>query len=146
MKSFLIGIAALAFVFFIIWSGRNFESDRLTIGGKTIRVWLADDPAEQAKGLSDKKSMPANRGMLFVLAVKNQTPFWMKDMKFSLDFIWIADSTIVGIDQNVQPCKDDSNCPSIYPPQAVNYVLEMNSGWSGTNNIQVGQTVYGLPK
>lgn len=143
MKNFLIGLGLIVFIGFIFWAGRNFESKTIRVGGHNLRAWIANDPAEQAKGLSGKESMPQDRGMLFVLPVKKVTPFWMKGMNFSLDFIWINDGTIVDITESVVPCSDETNCPQIIPKVPVNYVLEVNSGWVTTNGITIGQSVTG---
>jgi len=145
-RNFLIGIGLIAFIGFIFWSGRNFESKRINVSGHYLRTWIADDPAEQAHGLSGKKSMANDRGMLFILPVEKITSFWMKDMKFSLDFIWIDNGTIVDIDTNVPPCQPGQDCPTISPQSPINYVLEVNSGWIAANNISIGQSVTGLPK
>lgn len=143
MKNFLIGLGLIVFIGFIFWAGRNFESKAITVGGHNLKVWIANDPAEQARGLSGKESMPQDRGMLFVLPVEKVTSFWMKDMNFSLDFIWINDGAIVDITESVVPCNDESNCPQITPKVPVNYVLEVNSGWVATNGITIGQSVSG---
>ena len=146
MKNLLIGLGLIAFIGFIFWSGRNFETDRVSVAGHNLKVWLADDPAEQSHGLSGKKSMPDDRGMLFVMPVRKTTSFWMKGMNFSLDFIWLDNSTIVDISTNVLPCKSDDSCPTIMPKAPVNYVLEVNSGWAAANNVAIGQSVSGLPE
>lgn len=144
-RNFLIGLGLIAFIGFIFWAGSNFETRKISVAGHTLKVWIADDPAEQAKGLSGKDEMPANRGMLFVMPVKDITQFWMKDMNFALDFIWIDNGTIVEIDQNIPSCESGSDCPAISPAYPVNYILEVNSGWVAANNISVGQSVTDLP-
>lgn len=144
-RNFLIGIGLIVFIGFIFWSGSNFESKTISVAEHSLKVWIADDPAEQAKGLSGKDAMPDNRGMLFVMPVKDITQFWMKDMNFALDFIWIDNGTIVEIDQNISPCGPESDCPAIAPSYPVNYILEVNSGWVAANDISVGQSVSGLP-
>jgi uncharacterized membrane protein (UPF0127 family) len=145
-RNFLIGLGLIVFVGFIFWAGSNFESKTISVAGHNLKIWIADDPAEQAKGLSGKDSMFDNRGMLFVMALREVTSFWMKDMKFPLDFIWIDNGTIVGIDQNIPPCESESDCPAISPSAPVNYVLEVNAGWVTANNISIGQSVIGLPE
>ncbi len=61
----------------------------------------------------------------------------MKDMHYSLDFIWIsADMKIVGITPNVAA----NTYPKIfYPPQQVQYVLEVNANFSTQHGLAVGQ-------
>lgn len=145
-RNFLIGIGLIAFIGFIFWAGSNFESKNINVSGHNLKAWIADDPAEQTHGLSGKESMPANYGMLFVMPIKKITPFWMKDMNFPLDFIWLDNGTIVDITANVPPCKSEEACPTISPSVPINYVLEVNSGWAATNGIAIGQSVTGLPQ
>ncbi len=54
-----------------------------------IHVDLAITPDQQAKGLSIKNTLNDNEGMLFLFNVPGEYSFWMKDMKFPLDIIWI---------------------------------------------------------
>jgi hypothetical protein len=146
LKNLFIGLGLIAFIGFIFWAGSNFESKKIIVAGNNLRAWIADDPAEQAKGLSGKESMPDDRGMLFILPVKKITSFWMKGMKFPLDFIWLDNSQIIDITPNVPPCKSEENCPTISPSAPINYVLEVNSGWVSANNVSIGQSVTGLPE
>ncbi len=101
------------------------------------------------QGLSGKTKMADNEGMLFDFGNKEGTPgFWMKDMKFNLDFIWIDQNKIVGITANVPAPVDDNglkirdnDLPTYYPPSVVNQVLEVNSGWTEKNKIKTGDEV-----
>jgi uncharacterized membrane protein (UPF0127 family) len=68
----------------------------------------------------------------------------MKEMLIPLDFIWISGTKIVKIDKNIQA--PDANTPDvklekIKPDQPVDYVLEVNSGFSDANNIKVNDPV-----
>jgi uncharacterized membrane protein (UPF0127 family) len=112
------------------------------IGGDTILVDVADDQAEQEKGLSGRPALPQHRGMLFVYPEPSRPGFWMKDMRFPIDIIWIgADSKIVAVLPNLSP----ETYPSVFsPPEEVapvRYVLEVNAGSAGRLNWQVGDSV-----
>jgi len=77
---------------------------QITISGRTIDVAIVDDEISRREGLSVKDSLEENEGMLFVFEEKNIKPsFWMKDMKFAIDIIWIDNEKIVQINENVQP-------------------------------------------
>jgi hypothetical protein len=102
-----------------------------------IPITIADTPSEQEQGLSDTESLPANAGKLFVFNVPGKYGFWMKDMRYSLDMIWI-DSTmhIVGITKNISP---DTYPQVFYPPQEISYVLEVNAGFSTAHHLETNQ-------
>ena len=91
-----------------------------------IHVEIADTDASREQGLSDRASLPTNHGMLFVFDTPGQYGFWMKDMHFSLDMVWInADKTLAGVTKNLLP----STYPSVFPPpNPIQYVLEINAG------------------
>ena len=123
-------------------------SHQLQVGSQILNVEIANTQAEQEQGLSGRSSMQANQGMLFDFgnSVSTTPAFWMKDMNFNLDFIWINKNKIVGITPNVpRPvnCKSaDANClPLYYPPSPANQVLEVNAGWAEKNNINVGDNI-----
>ncbi|MGN6351023.1 MAG: DUF192 domain-containing protein, partial [Candidatus Nitrosocosmicus sp.] len=70
-----------------------------------IYVDLAITPDQQAKGLSIKNSLNDSEGMLFPFDKPGDYSFWMKDMKFPIDILWIdANNKIVHIEKNLQPC------------------------------------------
>ncbi|MBU4141500.1 DUF192 domain-containing protein, partial [Patescibacteria group bacterium] len=73
-------------------SFNDYKIEEIKIGGKIIKVEIADMPEKQAKGLSGRKFLAENHGMLFVFTSPDHYSFWMKDMNFSLDFIWISGS------------------------------------------------------
>ena len=113
------------------------------INQKKIFVELANTPDKKTKGLSGKTSLEENKGMLFDYKVKNIPGFWMKDMKISIDIIWIADNTVIDIDKEVQPQPGvpDSGLKIYQPKEPINYVLEVNSGYSDKNGIDIGSEV-----
>ncbi len=105
-----------------------------------IKVEIADDAAEMAQGLSDRKSLGENHGMLFVFDKPGTPAFWMKDMNFPLDIIWIQGDTIVDIAPNLPPLAGDF--VSTYSPRVpANYVLEVNAGFAEKHGIKIGDEV-----
>ena len=99
------------------------------------------------QGLSGRPELTDEQGMLFDFDSKETTPsFWMKDMKFNLDFVWINNNKIVGITPDVLAPIENSklkieNLPTYFPPSPVTWVLEINSGWAKKNHLQVGDDV-----
>ena len=83
--------------------------------------------------------------MLFVFDNKQITPvFWMKDMQIPLDIIWIGSGKIVKIDENVPAPvagTPDTKLTNYSSGSPIDYVLEVNSGFSGKNKIKAGDSV-----
>ena len=111
----------------------------IKIADHRLTVEIADEPDEQARGLSSRESMAKNKGMLFVFSKLGKPGFWMKDMKFTIDIIWIKESgEIIGITKNISP---NTFPEAFYPPSEIKYVLEVNAEWSDRNNIKIGDAV-----
>lgn len=78
--------------------------------------------------------------MLFVFEKEEVQSFWMKNMKFPLDIIWIdKDKRIVDIKINVLPC--NGSCAGLMPQAKAQYVLEVNAGFTEKNRVKVGDRV-----
>ena len=115
---------------------------KITIDNHTFSVEVATTSAQQQQGLSGRASLPQNQGMLFVFKTPNRYPFWMKEMNFPLDMIFINNDKIVDIFQNVPPPKSaTANLPIYTPNASANHVLEINSGISKTDGFKKGDSV-----
>lgn len=121
------------------------SSVTITIAKKTIQVQVAKTQDQRTKGLSGVSSLDKNSGMLFVFDTKKVNPaFWMKDMLIPLDMIWISNNKIVKIDKDIPApaLGTPNNKLTVYSPgQPVDYVLEVNAGFSNLNNLSVGSSV-----
>src|SRR4051812_1798797 len=62
----------------------------INIAGQHVVVDLATTPTTREQGLSGRAALPENHGMLFVFDTPGVYPFWMKDMNFPIDMIWIS--------------------------------------------------------
>lgn len=107
----------------------------------TINVDLAKTQAEQARGLSYRSKLDDYQGMLFIFDDKQVREFWMKDMNFPLDIVWLDDNKIIKISNNLAPEGDKpANIYSSSNP--VNYVLEVPAGFCEKNNIKAGDKIF----
>src|SRR3989344_9654877 len=102
-------------------------------------VEVADSPDTQTQGLSNRPSLPENTGMIFIFNEYRRRNFWMKEMQFPIDMIWISDTRVVGIEKNV-PTPTSSQLLIYTSPEAVNYVVEVNAGWADRHGISVGSS------
>jgi len=117
-------------------------SPKAEIKGQEFTLEVADDDKKRAKGLSERESLDENRGMLFVFDEKGKYGFWMRNVKFPLDIIYISDETIVDIIKNAEPKSEgDTNIPVFEPKEDANYVLEINGGLVDKYKIAVGDKV-----
>jgi uncharacterized protein len=113
---------------------------RIKIHEHIFTVEMAITPEERSKGLGYRDNMPQDYGMLFVFRQKAMHSFWMKEMRFPLDFIWIDGNRIVDITRGVPVAAGDT-IPVYYPRVPVNKVLELNSGAVKNLGISAGDTL-----
>ena len=108
----------------------------ITINDVVVSVEIANTPEKRTQGLSGRQSLPQNSGMLFIFDIPYIPSFWMYNMNFALDFVWIRDNTIVDITENVPPPiagTPDSELLLYTPNAPVNMMLELNAGWVARN-------------
>ena len=117
---------------------------RIILGGKVLSVDVADNIYTQAKGLSYRKSMSVNEGMFFIFKDIDKHGFWMKDMNFSIDIIWLDENMKINhIERSLGP----ETFPKIFYPEAPGkYVLEISAGQSNILKIKIGDMVNFLDK
>jgi len=60
----------------------------------------------------------------------------MKEMKFSIDIIWIDNGKVVGFVENA-PLPTDNEIPTFSSPSPVTHVLEVNAGFVNTHSLKV---------
>lgn len=116
----------------------------IQIGDAQIKAVKADTPEKRRIGLSNHTFLPKNEGMLFIFPNKDTRVFWMKDMDFAIDIIWLDEKSIFQIDENVQPEPEvqiDNNLRRYISNQKTDLVLEVNAGFVEENEIQVGDIV-----
>ena len=114
----------------------------VTVGGVNLITSLSTTPDAQSKGLAIRDSLNENEGMLFIFETPQKYSFWMKDMKFPIDIIWInQDGKIVHIEKNLPPCVFLLPCPSYAPNDDSLYVLEVVSNFTNKFDINVGDPV-----
>jgi uncharacterized membrane protein (UPF0127 family) len=105
-----------------------------------VNIELAETQSVQAKGLSGREGLAENNGMLFIYSNYALRSFWMKNMNFPIDIIWIRDDKIAGFNENLQP-EGDSPTNKYQSPVPVNYVLEVPAGFIKKHGIRVGDMV-----
>ncbi len=107
-----------------------------SVGGKSFKLFVADTQSKQSKGLSGVSNLESDQGMLFMFDVKSYRQFWMKDMKLSLDILFIDNVTIVDIKRNITP---ESYPNKFVGSKPYDKVIELQSGVS--SSIKIGEKI-----
>lgn len=99
---------------------------RITVASTSIWVCVADTPTEQTRGLSYSRYLPKKWGMLFVFSDYSHHQFWMKDMRYPIDILWLNDDLEpVEVARGAHP----DSYPGLFTPVYANrFVLETRPG------------------
>lgn len=94
--------------------------------GHVIRAEHAKEETDKVRGLSGKACLLDGDGMLFSYALPGDYCFWMKDMRFPIDMIWLDDDRkIITVRADVSP---DTYPQSFCPERPAKYILETQAG------------------
>jgi len=124
----------------IVWSGIRaaLSPDQyMYTPKKRIIVERVTSKDDKRIGLSKYTELADDRGMLFVFEQQSREHcFWMKDMQFAIDMIWLdAEKKVVTVTENVAP----KTFPESFCPDApALYGLEVSAGNAAKLGVEAG--------
>lgn len=143
LSAIIIGVAVIAVVALILGLRTANDHGTFLYPGGELDVLVADNLPERTKGLSgtEVETLGAD-GMIFIFPDKQERTFWMKDMNYPLDVVWIADNKIVKISRNV-PAPEEGEEPEYMHsrPFEVDMVLEMPHGYVDYYGLATGHII-----
>lgn len=145
----LILLLVIAFFFTQSYFGFFTSKTTATVKNHTFTVDVAKTSKDKEIGLSSKKTISSDYGMYFPFDKPDYYAFWMKNMNFPIDIIFLRDNKIVTIFSNVPaPASATDNLPLYQPEEPANAVLEIQSGLSKKYGLVKGDSVTfkNLPK
>lgn len=122
---------------------RQPDVQRIRVGTAELDVLMADSYAEQVQGLSGTEiSTLGADGMLFLYDLEKERTFWMHEMNYNLDMIWIQGNEVVKIEENI-PAPMEGETPIRFhsTPYTIDAALELPAGGVGQFEIRVGQVI-----
>ena len=144
-KSYSILASVLFLLFSFITEGalaQEFSYAHATViapKGVSIPVEVSDTPEKRSLGLGKRDKLENGWGMLFVFEKQIPHSFWMKNMRFPIDIIWLDNQRIVELAENVPPPQEGESPKVMEPHLPSNFVLELESGRSRALGLKVGQ-------
>jgi uncharacterized membrane protein (UPF0127 family) len=145
-RIFIIAFLGAIGIFYYVWqvtsiaNFKKFETTRIAIGKVELNVFIADTFDKREQGLSGTKYLPPYSGMLFVFPQEGVYPFWMKNMNYSLDLLWInSNGEIVHVSEEVSPDTYPSQISSPFP---IRSVLEVPAGFFKKENLKIGEKIF----
>jgi uncharacterized membrane protein (UPF0127 family) len=116
---------------------------QLVRDNQSFSVVVVNTNHSRQQGLSNTQQVPA-QGMLFVFDQPNMYLFWMKDMQYPLDFIWLRDGKVVDLHEQVSPPASDSTenqLPKYAPKEPADMMLEVEAGTVQKDSWRVGDSI-----
>jgi uncharacterized membrane protein (UPF0127 family) len=102
-----------------------------------VRVEVARNDAERARGLMHRRSLEPGTGMLFLFPAPDYLKFWMRNTYIPLDMIFLdRDKKVVYVEENAEPLTDTPRGPD----EPAQFVLEVPGGWARPHGIEPGVT------
>lgn len=136
-------VSLLAGVIIYFAVPKSLTPERVTIGDTALTLLIADEPEEQTNGLSNFESDGLGAdGMLFLFDRSAMRTFWMKEMRFNLDVLWIAEGEVVKIDLDV-PAPESGQEPVRMNSGShlVDTVIELPAGGVAKYDLELGDLV-----
>ena len=109
----------------------------ISINSLKIEVEVAATPLHRNRGLSYRKFLPSDRGMLFVYKQPRPLIFTMRETSIPLSIAFVSEDLVINEIHKMKPW-DTENYPSNQPAQ---YALEVNQGWFERNGIKAGDKI-----
>lgn len=108
--------------------------------GKTaLKAEVVNTTESRQLGFSGREGVVDGQGMIFVFPEPSMYSFWMKNMLFPLDVIWInTENKIVHIETNKGP---DTYPNAFAPKEPAQFVLETSAGFVDFFGVKVGDEV-----
>lgn len=124
----IVGLVLASIVIF------NSDNSSVRIGNEKYRLIVVQDERSRAQGLSGRSSLANDQAMLFKFDSEKEQCFWMKDMKFAIDIVWLnSRGEVVAVEKNVLP----ESYPANYCHKGQS-VIEFTSGQVEASRLQVG--------
>ena len=147
IKAATIFLITCFFLFYMVhFADRLPNTALITIGQETIYAKIANTEHKRSMGLSYTDQIPENAGMLFIFDEVSAKNFWMRDMLFDIDIIWLDENKqVVGFFENVKKESYSQKSPELskiyHSPENTKYVLEVNAGIIEKLKIKTGDVL-----
>lgn len=148
MKKLIFLLTAIfILIIFYFMNSNTFKSlyneGTAVLAGQTVNLDISKTLDEKTLGLSGRDQLEEDEGMWFVYDEPKELSFWMKNMKFPIDIIWIRSGEVVdfSIDAKPEPGVKDADLKRYWPRVAADTVLEVRSGWVRAHGVKIGDTV-----
>lgn len=129
---------------FAVWSwfshvdpSLRHDASVVAADGTIYTVEIADSETERELGLSFLPSLRRDQGKLFLFPKSGRPVFWMKDMRFSIDILWLQNGVVVDKVERA-PLPGLDGVKGFVPEADADTVLELVAGEADAHKISLG--------
>lgn len=111
--------------------------------GTRLEAELMTTPPERSRGLMFRSDaeFPPDRAMVFFFDEPQLLSFWMKNVNFAIDIVWLsAEGRVVHAEHDVPPCRAEP-CPTYAPMQKAQTVVELHRGTIAKEGLKLGDAL-----
>lgn len=111
--------------------------------GTVLAGELAANESDRARGLMFRieQQFGPEQAMVFLFEELGDLSFWMKNMNFAIDMVWLSpDMKVVSIEHDVPPCEKEP-CRFYTPMQKAQLVIELYRGTAKKEHLKNGDRV-----
>lgn len=99
----------------------TYQEKHFLINGEHYTLEVADTEEKRMLGLGKRDTLCDDCGMLFVFEKPGKYGFWMKDMHFHIDILWVKNGKIIYKKSNASPQETET----FTPPEEADSVIEI---------------------
>ena len=114
----------------------------LATGIHRIEAEVVNTMASRMQGLMGRRTMPPQRGMLFVFDAEAKHCMWMKNTLMPLSVAFLDDQGRIANVEEMLPETETNHCAA----KPVRYALEMNAGWFSSRRLGAGTVITGIDR
>lgn len=118
-------------------NGSDFRVVEAYLEETRLFLEVADTHQKRLQGLSGRKSLSEDRGMLFVFPGPAFHSFVMRGMNFPIDIVWFDENFRV-IDAKENALPESYHFEAFTPNAPAMYVLEVRAGFFREHNLAPG--------
>ncbi|MFO7809003.1 DUF192 domain-containing protein [Guyparkeria sp.] len=137
-------LGALLLVAWLTWGSPSSDDGTqrvMWLGGERFEIELATTPTSRQRGLMHRPPLAEDQGMLFIYPDEARRSFWMKNVSFAIDILYLdAEWRVIHRHEAVPPCRRDP-CPGYPSDAAARYVLELPAGTAGRLSLEAGTRI-----
>lgn len=142
MRKILILLIAVCFLILIAFFQQFGKGNNIIVNGISFKAEFANTNEAKRIGLSKYKKIDDDFVMVFLFEESGKPVFWMKDMYFPIDIIFVNENRITQIYSDVKnPEKKNSPLPLYIPDEISDMVIEANAGTAKKYNFKKGNKI-----